>query len=73
MVKSSQSVLCFNCTAAAISIFCVRVYVCVCLSVDMISPEPCIDMDKYHGSLVQQDSGDVLSKRKHFLGSGSVH
>ena len=26
------------------------------------------DMDKYHGSSVQQDSGDICPKRKHFPG-----
>ena len=26
------------------------------------------DMDKYHGSSAQEDSGDVFSKRKHFPG-----
>ena len=53
---------------------CVRVYVCVCLCVNRFSPEPAAvnikrgDMDSYHGSSVQQDSGGVLSKQKHFPG-----
>ena len=64
-----------GCCSWSVCVFvCLFVCLSVCVCMNRFSHEPRLlwlsnaDMDKYHGSSAQQDSGDVLSKQKHLPG-----